>query len=406
MILKLAWRNIWRNRKRSIITILSIFIAVFLALVIRSMQLGMYSNVIDNIVGKYTGYVQIHANGYWEERSLDNTMDYSEDLQQKISTVKGVTNIVPRLEHFSLASTGERSKGVMLTGMLSDKEKNLSPMQNRIIEGEVFGKNDLTVVIGKGVAKYFNLNVGDTLLMLGQGYHGMSAAGKFEVKGIIDLQNQDLNRSLVMMSLPTLQQYLSAPNIVSNILIIKKEGVNEESIQENLVNSLNQKDYEIMTWKETMPELHQAILADNVGGIYMVFILYMIISFGMFSTILMMTQERIFEFGILTAIGMKKSLIIFSLWVETLILSTIGVLAGIIPAYPIMYYFHYHPIPLPTEKAEMMESFGFLPEIPLSKDLDILLTHGLIIFSISVVIASYPTIKILFLNSLQAMGRK
>jgi ABC-type lipoprotein release transport system permease subunit len=370
------------------------------------MQLGMYSNVIDNIVGKYTGYVQIHANGYWEERSLDNTMDYSTDLQQKISTIKGVINIVPRLEHFSLASTGERSKGVMLTGMLSDKEDNLSPMQDRIVEGEVFGKNDLTVVIGKGVAKYFDLKVGDTLLMLGQGYHGMSAAGKFEVKGIIDLQNQDLNRSLVMMSLPSLQQYLSAPNIVSNILIVKEEGVKEEYIQKNLINTLNQEDYEIMTWKETMPELHQAILADNVGGIYMVFILYMIISFGMFSTILMMTQERIFEFGILTAIGMKKKLIIFSLWVETLILSTIGVLAGIIPAYPIMYYFHYHPIPLPTEKADMMESFGFLPEIPLSKDLDILLTHGLIIFSISIVIASYPTIKILFLNSLQAMGRK
>ena len=64
MLVKLAWRNLWRNKKRSIITISSITIALFLAVAMRSMQLGMYSNMIKNVVGSYVGYAQIHANGF------------------------------------------------------------------------------------------------------------------------------------------------------------------------------------------------------------------------------------------------------------------------------------------------------------------------------------------------------
>ena len=66
MIVKLAWRNIWRNRRRSFITVTSISFAVILALFMRSMQLGSYERMIDNAARFYTGYAQIHANGYWD----------------------------------------------------------------------------------------------------------------------------------------------------------------------------------------------------------------------------------------------------------------------------------------------------------------------------------------------------
>ena len=406
MILKLAWRNIWKNRKRSIITILSIFIAVFLALFIRSMQLGMYDSVIDNVAGKFTGYIQIHAKGYWEDRNLDNTLVYSDSLREKILQIEGVKDVVPRIETFALASTGNRSKGVFVNGMDADKEQKLTPVGDRLMEGEVFIEGEDVVILGKGLAKYFEVNVGDTLFLIGQGYHGMSAAGRFLVKGIIDMKNRDLNRSLVMMPIGVLQNYLSSPEIVTSLIAAKEENADELLIQKRLQGVLDTDEYEVMSWQEMIPELHQAIVADNIGGLYMVFILYMVISFGIFSTVLMMTQERIFEFGILTAIGMKKSLIIKTLWVETGILSALGLLAGILPAYPIMLYFHKNPMPLPTEKADVMEKFGFLPEIAFSTDLDILLYHGALIFFISLVIVFYPTFKILYLNTLTAMHKK
>ena len=89
MLIKLAWRNIWRNKKRSIITITAIVIAVFLAVVMRSLQLGVYDNMIQNIVGSYSGHIQIHSNGYWEEQTIDNAFEYNDSLIDKIFASKG-----------------------------------------------------------------------------------------------------------------------------------------------------------------------------------------------------------------------------------------------------------------------------------------------------------------------------
>ena len=61
-----------------------------------------------------------------------------------------------------------------------------------------------------------------------------------------------------------------------------------------------------MTWKETLPEIEQTITADSAGGLIMAFILYVIVVFGMFGTVLMMTEERKYEFGVLISVGMSR----------------------------------------------------------------------------------------------------
>jgi len=80
MFLKLAWRNIWRNKRRSLITIASIFCAIFFSVVMRTMQLGSYDLMIDSMVRFYSGYIQIHSKGYWDEQTLDNSFDFDEEF--------------------------------------------------------------------------------------------------------------------------------------------------------------------------------------------------------------------------------------------------------------------------------------------------------------------------------------
>ncbi len=406
LLIKLAWRNIFRNKKRSIITVLSVFIAVFLALFIRSMQLGAYDSVIKNIAGNYTGYIQLHAKGYWEDRTLDNAFVADDSLFQTLHQNKNITYLVPRLETYALISFDKYSKGVLLNGVDVDKEQEIKPLEERLISGTSFKPNSQEVVLTKGMAHFLNAKTGDSIYLIGQGYHGMSAAGKYKVSGIADLQSGDLNNIVVFIPIRSLQAYLSAPPLVTNLLIGVKDYANIDRLKQNLSKQIDTNKYELMTWKEMLPELNQAILADNVGGLYMIFILYMIIAFGIFSTVLMMTEERIFEIGIMTAIGTKKRIIIASFWLESILLSFIGVILGAIMAYPISYYFHFHPMPLPSEKAQVMEEYGFLPQIPFSIDPDIFLTHALIIFGISMFVALYPTIKIWRLNTLKAIRNK
>ena len=403
MIVKLAWRNIWRNKRRSIITIVSILIAVFLSVSMRSIQLGMYDHMIKSIVASYSGYIQIHANGYMDQQTIDNSIELNYDLLDSIASINGVNNIIKRLQTFSLASSGDLTKGVLIQGVEIEKENLLVDWSTRLDTGAFFSNNNSDVILAKNVASYLKKGVGDTVIFIGMGYHGMSAAGMYKICGIVDMRNPKINNLTVFMSLRNAQEYLSAPNIVTHIIIDKEEEIDERELSNYIKTELHNNQYEVMDWRELLPELEQTIKADNVGGLIMVFILYMIITFGIFGTVLMMTQERFYEFGVMISIGMKKLKLIKIVLLEAITLSLIGVILGIFAALPIMYYFNRHPIKLVPEQAETMEKFGFEPIIPMSTNLEIPLTHAALIFCISLFISIYPIITILRLDTIKAM---
>lgn len=404
MLIRLAWRNIWRNKKRSIITITAIVIAVFLAILMRSMQLGMYDNMIQNVVGSYTGHVQVHSNGFWEEQTIDNAFVYNDSLIQKIKKTEDVAGTTKRIQSGCLSSYGDLSKFVFVTGIEPKKEQLLTDWNKRLIDGQLLQTNSNSVNVGKGIAKYYNLKIGDTLIFIGQGYHGMQAVGAYPVSGILDMKNPNLNNTSVFMSLPKAQDFLSANNLMTHLVINKKQYSKEADIVATIKKQLNQ-DYEIMSWQEMMPEIETIIQADSAGGLIMIFILYMIITFGIFGTVLMMTQERKYEFGVVISIGMKKTKLMVAMVYETIFLSAIGILLGIALSRPIVLYFYNNPLEFPTDQVEMMENQGFEAVIPFMSSYDIPITHGLIIFFISLIICFYPILTIYNLNPIKAMKR-
>ncbi len=404
MLIKLAWRNIWRNKKRSLITITAILIAVFLAIIMRSMQLGMYDNMIQNVVGSYSGHVQIHYEGYWDEQTIDNAFADNDSLNQTIENREDVSVVTKRIQSGCLSSFNDLSKFVFVTGIELEKEQRMTDWSKRLLEGELLKEGNDAINIGKGIAKYYNLNVGDTMVFIGQGYHGMQAVGAFPVGGILDMKNPNLNNVSVFMPLNMAQEFLSAQGMLSQLIVSKAIYGDEDALAASLKENLGQ-TYEVMTWREMMPELEQIIQADSAGGLVMVFILYMIITFGIFGTVLMMTQERKYEFGVVVSIGMKKLKLMITMVYETIFLTSIGVLAGILCSRPIVLYYHNNPFRFPEEQVKMIENQGFEAIIPFMSSYDIPITHGLTIFFISLLICIYPILTIYKLNPIKAMKR-
>ena len=405
MIFKIAWRNIYRNKKRTLITVTSIFAALFLIILMRALQFGFYDNIIKTVVESYAGYVEVHADGYWDNQSLDNSMEVDQKLINDISSVEGVENIVQRLQTFSLISMGEKTKGGVINGVDISDEQKITDWNKKMVSGSFdLGENE--IIVGKGIAEYFDIRENDTLILYGQGYRGMMAAGKYRVKGVIDLKNPDLNKLGIFMAIESARNYVSSEEISTHIIIDKEQYYDEEKIVKDLSQILS-KDYEIMTWKKTLPEIEQTITADSAGGLIMAFILYIIVVFGMFGTVLMMTEERKYEFGVLISIGMSRIRLFRIILIETIILSMIGVLLAIILTYPISYYFNLNPIDMAVLMGEgadqMMEDLGFSPLAPMSISWDIPLSHALVIFIFSLLISIYPAIKILNLNPVKSM---
>ena len=403
-MLKLAWRNIWRNRSRSLISIAAVFFCVFFAVLMRSFALGTYAHMIDTIMGKYFGYVQVHANGYWDDQTLDNSFEVSPELNQDLLAHPEVKRVAGRLESFSLVSSGDITKGGIVLGIDPGHELEGLHLEDRIIDGEYITAEDHSVVLGKDLAKYLKVTAGDTLYFIGQGYHAQSAYGKYHIKGVVNMQNPEFNKSMVLMPLAEAQWMFACEGRLTTLALRLDAGTDYKAVAAALRTELDHDNaYEVMTWEELFPDVIQGIEADSAGGMVFILILYVIIAFVLFGTVIMMVAERQVEFGILISIGMHKGLLAAITMLESTLLSVIGGLAGILLSRPIVVYFNRNPIEFGDDMKAAFEDYGYEAIMPASVDWSISYTHGLIVTLIAISVSLYAVFKIRSLNPVEAV---
>jgi ABC-type lipoprotein release transport system permease subunit len=404
MILKLVWRNLWRNKHRTFITMMSISFALTFAILMESFKKGVFDNLIEDVVSFYHGYIQIHKKGYWDEQILDNCFVATESLTKILKKNPHVKEVVPRLETFVLGSLGGKTKGCLLVGTDPEKEDNLTQLKSKIISGDYFKKDERVALVASGLAKRLSLNVHDTVILLGQGYHGVMAADKYLVKGIVQFGSPELNNGLIFLPISTAQNFLSAENMLTSISLGIDKPENMGRIQQDIEGHLDT-DYEVMNWKQMMPEIDKHIKADGVSFYIFTGILYLIVSFGIYGTILMMTAERKFEFGMLVAIGMKKILLGIMLFVETFFITLLSLIVGFFFSLPFVIYFNRFPPRFSGEFAKAYEQFGFEPIFPTAIDPAIFLSQAAIVLVLAFIIGLYPLWYIFKLDSIEAMKK-
>ncbi|MBN2697826.1 MAG: ABC transporter permease [Bacteroidales bacterium] len=464
----MAWRNLWRNRRRTVITSASVLFAVVFALFFRSLQLGSYDYMFKSAIESYTGYIQIQHHDFWEERIVDNTFTIKPELNNRILQDENILATIPRFESFALASSGPQTKGVMVIGIDPEKENYLSEVENKLVRYRLTPeavsriKSDRTIPekvgnlldlyqgnsytnsgrmqldlgisdkdagslmpviekearfenghismgmpgawIGDKLSRYLEIGIGDTLVLIGQGYHATSAAGKYEIKGIVKQPAPDIDNKIVYLPLDVCQDLFNAPgNLTSLVLHV---GDNSDRAVEETLNRMEpliSEPCRLIEWKEMNEVLVSQLDADNKSGMIMIGILYLVIAFGVFGTVLMMTAERRREFGVLVAIGMQKKKLASVVSLEMLYIGFLGILGGSFLAIPIILYGQTHPIVFKGTFAKMWEDFGFEP-IMAFQGIDYYFLWQIFIVAIMVLIALMaPVRRILGMNVVNAL---
>jgi putative ABC transport system permease protein len=423
--LKIAWRNLWRNKRRTIITSASVFFAVFFAVIMRSYQLGSYDHMIRNYIESYSGYIQVQNVNYQDNPSVDYSFDFSDSLSATVSGINKVVSVSPHIESFALASSGTQSKGVAVLAIDPEKESKFSNPENKLVKyritnetiarlkesailpakvldnveknsgrsyssrarlelemglstndndqyipeilnasevsNEFLSDSDDGILVSDRLADYLKVSIGDTVILMGQGYHGSSAAGIYPVRGIIKMPSPEIDNRLIIMTIPTAQTFFDSKGKITSLSVnlTSKSDRTIKEVQDKINLLLKDKKTIAKTWKELNPVLVQQIEGDSQTGMATLGLLYFIIFFGIFGTVLMMIAERTREFGVLIAIGMQKRRLKRILTIEMILLGTQGLISGLLASTPFILYFYYFPIILKGDLGKMMEDYGW-----------------------------------------------
>lgn len=397
MLVRLAWRNLWRQKRRTVLTSMALALALFLSLLTRSFQEGSYSANIENAAKFYTGLIQLQHPDFYTSNSIDDVLPETQAFIQPVFDASSVTRALPRLESVALAASDERSKGVMVLGVEPEQEDAYSNISSRLIAGTFINRSDKSVLIGESLASYLQLKVGDELVLYGQGYRGQTAAGLFPVVGILHFPLQQLDSQLVYMPLTAAQQLYSTQGLVTSWVLDIAELKQLDETVSQLKTSFEPKTV-VKDWQELSPELAQQILMDKASGIFLVYVLYGIVGFGLFATILMMTLERQREFAVMLATGMLRRKLASLILLESFFIACSGVIFGILISTPVLVYFYFNPIELTGEAAQLMRDYGFEPILPVLIDAQLVTNQIITVLTLMLLCLVYPIFRILKLN--------
>lgn len=403
-IVRLAWKNLWRNRSRTLISVSAIFFAVILSTLAESLKQGVFENLVKNVVSFYTGYIQVHKAGYQDEQILDNSFPQSRLTEAKIFSDQEIISLTPRLESFALASTDEKTKGCLVAGISPEHENEITALKNKLTKGGYLNDGDRSVLLAEGLAKQLNVTVNDTLVLIGQGYHGATAAGKLPVKGVLRFGSPQLNERILYMPLKAAQELFAAEGLITSYILSVQSEKNLD-VRAAAIRKAIGSGYEVMTWEELLPDIRQHISADSNNMKVVQGVLYLLICFGIFSTLLIMMQERKYEMGMLVAIGMKKARLVLLFVAESVLTVLMGCLAGIMASVPLIYYFNRNPIRIGGDTAIAYERFGFEAVFPTSTDSSILMYQAFTVLLIGLALSLYPVVKVLQLKPVSAMKK-
>ncbi len=404
---KMAWRNIWRNPRRTILTVCAITFASVLLVFMLSFQFGSYETMINTSVKISTGHLQIQAEKYQEKKNIRYVIPDPQTIADMVAKIPEVEAYTFRGQAFSLISSEDRTYGVVVTGINPQREAKVSRLKKLVRDGNFLSANDVNqAVVGRLLAKNLRVTIGDELTVLGQGRDGSIAATVVQVKGIFSSGIDEFDRSAIQIPLSTFQDVFSMDDAVHEIVVIAKSLSDvskiKSKIQANLVGINSRKSLKTLDWQDLMPGLRQAIEMDLVSGLIFYGLLIIVVAFSILNTFLMAIFERTKEFGVMMAIGTTPRRLTKVLLVESMAMTLIGIIAGILLGIVVTYYFQVHGIDF-SGGSELLSQFGITGRMyPKLSLLSVSIGPSMVLF-FTFFAALYPALKIRGLRPVDAM---
>lgn len=223
----------------------------------------------------------------------------------------------------------------------------------------------------------------------------------FRLAGLYDLTNSMFEKSTVFVRNTDLKKLTGLGENDFHQLVVKISNIDQtDAVTEILAQKLP--DLEVMNWKKLQPDL--AMMTGMVEQFYLIFglIILAALAFGIINTMLMVVMERTRELGMLTAIGMNKRKVFSMIILESVFLSIIGGVAGMIISYILINISGKTGIDL-SQQAEGFEAFGYSAIIyPVISNGFFGIVAVLIIIT-GVLSSIYPAMKALKLNPVEAI---
>ena len=327
-IFLLAWRNLWRNHRRTLIMLAAITVGVWAMIFMTALMRGMVDDMLLNGIRSLPGEVQIHNPAYRDDPSINNSMPPPGDALLRALKTSEVRAWTSRVRVPAVISSERDSRGVILLGVEPDSEQQVSFDADTIIEGRFLeDSSDSGLVIGAKMADHLETERGKRVVIMSQDPDNNIADRGFRIVGIYKAKLASLEETYVYGGRDTVQKLLKLDGQVSEIAITGEDYRNVDAWYPRIAEAAGE-GVETLPWYEIDTYLDSMLAMMDGFVLVWIIIVFLALSFGLVNTLVMAVFERVREIGLMQALGMRPSTILYQILMESLLLLLIGLALG------------------------------------------------------------------------------
>jgi putative ABC transport system permease protein len=401
MFIEMAWKNVWRNKKRSFVILTSIALGLCGGIFATGAMIGMAESMVNTAIDRDLAHIQIHTKAFKDNPLIQNCIPDADSLIAELHRVPGVRGITGRAKIEGMASSPATNSGVEILGIDPSAEASATTIFKRIVEGNYLDSNRVnSAMIGKILAEKLNLRLHSKLVLSFPGLDGSIIYGAFRITGIFQTESSLFDKSTVYVNNRDISALLGVPSIVHEIAIRLARADSVPSALASLRSAYPQLVVE--SWKDLAPELKITDELTNVTMLFFLAIILIGLLFGITNTMLMSVLDRVREFGMVMAIGMKRKRVFVQIVLETGLLSIVGSVVGVSAGIILIDITRRTGIDL-SVFAEGLSSYGISPMLYPVLPLEMYFELGILIVLTALAAAIYPGIKATRLKPAEAI---
>lgn len=316
---KLAWRGLTRRRVRTFLTALGITVAVASMVIFLSLGEGI-RKVFSQELGGIGPDIQVSLTGLNQGMSMHP--DVPESTVQDIKNLPadlGIVNVTPVI--MAVRGSFDPGASVILYGLSGAQGINAAFPSAKVAQGRLLQAQDDqagAAVAGAKAAENQHLKIGSTLRL--------NRRNSIKVVGIL-AADSGLVDNFIFVPLGTLQKSEGAEGRVSLIAVKLKEPTRAKEVAKVISEKL---DVEAQTQSDFLSFMERALRISDAVRFGISLIALIVGGLAVANTVMMGVYERTREFGTLRAIGARPGFVQSLVLSESLLLSLVGGIGGLI----------------------------------------------------------------------------
>ena len=399
----LASRNVYRHRHRSIVTTLAMAFACTMMIVFAALMDGFRIGSERNVVSMNTGDIQIHQPDYRDDPDIYSLIEQAGAIVEQHQQLGFYATV--RLFAYGLMASDESSSGVKLRGIELETEPTVTDIDQHVMTGQwLSGDDPHGVVIGKKLSKLLDVGLGDELIFVGQTADGYMANDRFEIRGILKSVSAAIDNGGVFMSNTMLRELITLPKGAHEIVLMRHDRTTDLAAVTAQVKSRVGEQLEVMNWQQLMPIINRFIETAHLQTLIMMIFTYIAVGSVVLNAMLMSVFERIHEFGIMKAIGVKPQQLIVLIYIEMFIQTFLAVLLALGAGSVLSWYIQENGLDM-SSLADGISFAGlaFDPVWYAALTSNALMMPSVFLFIIAAIAVIYPAIKVAVIQPVEAI---